>query len=74
MEGCSGCKMKERTAGCYPFLVFKTDKILNVTDCPCSECVVKIICTTSCKIRWEYFNGYHVRRLKALENKVCLNI
>ena len=54
-EHCKGCMMEDKMLvseleRCY----FVRRKLKDV--CPCGECLVKVMCNTSCKVRTEGIN------------------
>jgi hypothetical protein len=55
---CLGCKHDNKTFPCYSALfccdVNSQEQIKH--DCPCRECVVKIICKTTCQPKEQYYD------------------
>jgi len=63
LKGCEGCKSNERECALKPYFI---DEQGNKIVCPCSICLIKMICKELCSdiqvyYIQVYFRSYHSR-------------
>jgi len=54
-ENCKGCAMLSVTSGCYILNKVKKGYLTNF-DCPCANCIIKVMCERSCDEVNNYFD------------------
>ena len=69
-DNCKGCAMLELMSSCYILNVVKKGFLTNFC-CPCSDCVVKVMCRLSCEKANNYFEKVNklVERAKGERKK-----
>jgi len=66
LKGCEGCRGCEVFRGCSPsnycaLEPYYINQQGNKIICPCSICLIKMICKKSCSNIQVYFRSYHSR-------------
>ena len=54
-QNCKGCEMLYNKSSCYILNTVKKGYLASF-DCPCADCVVKVMCKTSCDKANNYFD------------------